>query len=74
VIVHAEIALEPDTDGRAGVRHDDQILFTQDPGPAEDNRQQYSASPDPATFLGRGSAATATTHMPRLTPGLCMGT
>ena len=35
VIVNAEIALEPHTDGRAGVGHDDQIPFTQDSGPAE---------------------------------------
>ena len=54
VIVRAKIALQPDTDGRGGVGHDDQILFTQDPGRAKDTRQKYSASPDPATFLRRG--------------------
>ena len=39
VIVHAEIALQPDTDGRGGVGHDDHILFTQDPCPAKDTWQ-----------------------------------
>jgi hypothetical protein len=55
VIVHAEIALEPHTDGRAGVGHDDQIPFTQDSGPAADTPQKYRPAPDPTTFLGRGS-------------------
>ena len=50
VIVHAEIALQPDTDGRAGVGHDRHVLFTQAPSPAEDTRQQYRAQ------VGRRSA------------------
>ena len=40
VIVHAEIALQPDTDGRGGVGHDDHILFTQDSGPSKDTGQK----------------------------------
>ena len=47
VIVHAEIALEPDTDRRAEVGHDDRILFTQDSGPAGDTRRKYRRGPHP---------------------------